>query len=225
MARSPTRGAGSERLERTRPWIIGEFAVAPSVRVRESLRVLYHELYRLQGIGHRVRRAHRKGSMVSNLFLFPQDLRYSGAGRERFAIARNTFPLRFDQHWITEDRAEHVYSFGLTDGDSLPVFVSLNSENARPFGTFKVYLSWPARINPARTERNIAMINIDRVMFPIFFARVRGSLQMANLLPTRLTLRISNLAPATASVCRSDVFQFRLGGDASTGVRGSCRLD
>src|SRR5437868_3757406 len=30
----------------------------------------------------------------------------------------------------------------------------LNSENASPFGTFAVYLSWPARASATRTERD-----------------------------------------------------------------------
>jgi hypothetical protein len=36
-------GAGPERLERSRRGIIGEFAVSPSIRVRESLGILLHQ--------------------------------------------------------------------------------------------------------------------------------------------------------------------------------------
>src|SRR5208282_5607648 len=39
----------------------------------------------------------------------------------------------------------------------------LNSENASPFGTFTVYLSWAARANAPRTERNAPAIIAARI--------------------------------------------------------------
>src|SRR5271169_3002208 len=39
----------------------------------------------------------------------------------------------------------------------------LNSANASPFGTFTVYLSWAARANAPRTERNAPAIIAARI--------------------------------------------------------------
>jgi hypothetical protein len=46
----------------------------------------------------------------------------------------------------------------------------LNSENASPPGTFKVYLSWAACASLTRTERNMSVINIYLFIFPVSFS-------------------------------------------------------
>jgi len=50
------------------------------------------------------------------------DLRHLGAVGERLAVAGNAGLLGLDHHGIGEDHSHHL--FAVTDGDSLPAFVS-----------------------------------------------------------------------------------------------------
>src|SRR6476660_7489900 len=131
LRRLSGRGAGRERIG---CGVIVEHGVTPPAAVRESLAVLHHEVDVMLGTRH------RRGGERLQLFRVPMDLRHLGAVGESLAVPGNALLVGLDHHGVREDCSNQRSV--LTDGDKMPgPSYPLNSENARPPGTFTVYLS------------------------------------------------------------------------------------
>ena len=117
MAFVPAFGVVSMRRQRVGRGVIEKLRVCPSVRIRESLCILFDERNRFQGV-----RYHHEIRGLRTLFRCPLDLRNLGAVGKTLAVSGNAAPVGIDHDGIGDDHLDPV--FGLTDGDILPVFVS-----------------------------------------------------------------------------------------------------
>src|SRR5262249_26370413 len=133
MARESTFGTARTkfgRLKRVGCWIIIPLGVCPSVRVRESLAILFDERDRFQSIRHvyKIRR-------LSVPFEGPLDLRNLGAVRKKLAVTGNAFPICVYHHVI---RCDHFQAaFGLAHCNVLPGFVSSEVRPCEPVWYFQ----------------------------------------------------------------------------------------
>src|SRR6266550_6262592 len=116
-----SRGGGRERIGRS---VILERGPSPAAAVREPLAILHHEVDVMQACRH------RRSWERFQLFRVPMDLRHLGAVGERLAVTGNAGLVGLDHHGIGEDQSHHL--FIVTDGDSLPTFVSSELREREP---------------------------------------------------------------------------------------------
>jgi hypothetical protein len=126
-----------------------ECGPSPPVAVRELLAVLHHEISVMLDAW----RLWRTGVGFLH-FRDPVDFRHLGAVRERLAIVGSAFLEGVDHDGIAPDHGD--LAFVLTDRNDRPIFVSLNSEKARPPGTCTVYLSCKETALPPGTASTAA---------------------------------------------------------------------
>src|SRR5262249_55820359 len=128
MAREPALGAARikfGRLKRVGRWIISPLGICPSVRIRESLGILFDERNRFQG----VRYIYEIGRHIVP-FEGPLDLRNFGTVREKLAIARHAVLICLYHRVIRRDYFQA--GLGLTYCNVLPGFVSPELRKREP---------------------------------------------------------------------------------------------
>jgi hypothetical protein len=96
----------------------------------------------------------------------PLDLHNLGPLGKKLAIGGKALPIRVHHHVIGHDHFQ--LSFGLTDRDILPVFVSSEIRNAS-LPNFSVYLSCAAMAMPPKT----ASITAWFTFYPALIDRLR----------------------------------------------------
>src|SRR5215469_14463557 len=113
--------------------IISPLGVRPSVRIGESLGVLFDERNRFQGLRHvyEIRR-------LSVLFEGPLDLRNFGAVWKKLTVAGHAVSICIYHHVIRRDHFQAA--FGLTYRNVLPGFVSSEDRPREPVGYLQCYL-------------------------------------------------------------------------------------
>ena len=158
---------------------------SPAVGFRKSLAIFLDERHRFQrvrhhdgigGLGVLLRRATRSSR--------------SWSPREILAVAGDAAPVGLDHRRVRRDHLQA--GFGLADRDGLPVLVSLELGEAKPFGTFSVDRSCAASAMPpaAATDATTIAMAVMFLLSRIRIVEMRDMMKPPHVRPGAVPARL-----------------------------------